>query len=84
MKDSDHKDVYAINRIGPGKCQLTWETVDVHSCGVYNSMLDFYPFALLHEVTLGLSKSLHKAITNALPQTMASAPTLGRIIQKKS
>ena len=57
MKDSDHKDVYAINRIGPGKCQLTWETVDVHSCGVYNNgMLDLDAFVSI-EVTQGLSKS---------------------------
>ena len=44
-------------------------------------MLDLDPFAPLDEVTQGLSKSLHKAATNAFPHTTANPPKLGRVIQ---
>ena len=53
----------------------------MYSCGVYNGMLDLDPFVPLEELTQGLSKSLHKATTNAFPHTMGNAPKLGRVIQ---
>ena len=52
---------------GLAKYQFTRETIDVYSCGVYNDMLHLDPFTSIDDVTQALSKSLHKATTNALP-----------------
>ena len=80
VKDGCTRDVYA-KESGLAKYLFTGETLDVYSCGVYNGMLDLDPFAPLDEVTQGLSKSLHKAATNAFPHTTANPPKLGRVIQ---
>ena len=53
----------------------------MYSCGVYNGMLDLDPFVSLEEITHGLSKSLHKAATNAFSHSTGNAPKLGRVIQ---
>ena len=80
VKDGCTKDVYA-KESGLAKYLFTRETIDVYSCGVYNGMLDLDPFAPLEELTQGLSKSLHKAATNAFTHTMDNPPKLGRVIQ---
>ena len=49
------RDVYAKQEGGLAKYNFTQETIDVHSCGVYNGKLDSDPFAPL-EVTQGLPK----------------------------
>ena len=75
VKDGSTRYVYA-KESGLAQYQFTCETIDVYSCGVYNGMLDLDPFTPLDEVTEGLSKSLHKAATNAFPHTMANPPKL--------
>ena len=74
VKDKCTKDVYAKNESAVAKYQFTEETIDVHTCGIYNIMLYLDPFALLKEAIQGCSKLLHKAATNAFPHTVGNAP----------
>ena len=74
VKDKCTKDVYAKNESAVAKYQFTEETIDVHTCGIYNTMLYSDPFALLKEAIQGCSKLLHKAVTNAFPHTVGNAP----------
>ena len=76
VKDKCTKDVYAKNESRLAKYQFTQEAMDVHTCGIYNAMLYLDPFAPLKEVIQGLSKSLHKAATNAFPTQYAMHPNL--------
>ena len=80
VKNGCTRDVYA-KESGLAKYRFTRETIDVYICGVYYGMLDLDHFALLDEVTQGLSKSLHKAATNTFPHTAAYPPKFGRVIQ---
>ena len=80
VKDGCTKDVYA-KESGLAKYLFTRETIDVYSGGVYNGMLALDCFAPLEELTQGLSKSLHKATTNAFPRTMANASKRGSHIK---
>ena len=75
VKDGCTKNVYAKeSRLA--KHLFTCKTIDVYRCGVYNGMLDLDPFAPLAELTQELSKSLHKATTNAFPNTTTNPPNL--------
>ena len=53
----------------------------MYNCEECNGKLDVDPFARLGEVTQGVLKSLHKAATNAFPQTTSNALKPGRVIQ---
>ena len=53
---------------GLAKYQYAWETVRVYTCGM-QWHARFGSFHILEEVTQGLSKSLHKAATNAFTHT---------------
>ena len=48
----------------------------LHHKVVYNVILALDPFAPIDEVRQGLPKSLHKAATNAFPNTRAMPPNL--------
>ena len=60
--------IYAKNKGGLAKYQYAWETVRVYTCGM-QWHARFGSFHILEEVTQGLSKSLHKAATNAFTHT---------------
>ena len=76
IKDGCTRDVYAKKESWLAKYEITRETIDVYSCGVYNGMLDLDPSTPLDGVTQGLSKSLHKAATNAFLTQWPMPPNL--------
>ena len=74
LKDGCTKDVNAKSESWLANYQFNWETINVYSSGIQWHGR-FRPFCILEE---GLSKSLHKSATNALPHTTSNAPKSGK------